>query len=182
MESEDGSTHKNIEDLTEKYGQACNRVVSDIHLDSISQHCCGGGAWKSLATHLEMERIVVEDIDRKLRLNLNDVKRKYTLFVECVRTSIKNRGISAAELTAFLLSQSVYDYDDQDYKLFSDRKEELERAADVDKIFNILNTEYASFLNYEIFMILLRNIFSNKTRKNSSILSIYRTTLSSKRY
>ena len=91
---------------------------------------------------------MIDDFRQQLRINLGDIKNKYGFFVECVRTSIKRKGISARELCTFLLSQSVFDYDNQDYKLFSDNKDELQRATEVDEIFNLLNTEYASFLKF----------------------------------
>ena len=103
-----------------------------------------------------------KDLKQQLRFNLNGIKRKYTFFVECVCMSIKTRGISAMEMSTFLLSQSVYDYDDQDYKLFSERKDELERAVEVDQIFNILNTGYASFFNYDIFISLVEKYNLNE--------------------
>ena len=52
----------------EHYGQTeqdCSKVVSDLHLDSFSRCCCTRGTWKALAPHLEMERAVVDDIDRR---------------------------------------------------------------------------------------------------------------------
>ena len=76
-----------------------------------------------------------KDLEQQLRFNLNDIKAKYTLFVECIRTAIKELGTSVGDLRAFLLSQSVYDYDNHDIKLFSDRKAELEGFIEVDQIF-----------------------------------------------
>ena len=61
-------TSETVKHLIQYYQQTeqdCSRVVSDLHLDSISHCCCAGGAWKALAPHLEIERAVVEDIDRK---------------------------------------------------------------------------------------------------------------------
>lgn len=43
----------------------CEAIVSDLHLDKISQTCCTAGRWKTLATHLDILRSVVEDINKK---------------------------------------------------------------------------------------------------------------------
>ena len=54
--------------LMEHYGQTeqdCSKVVSELHLDSFSRCCCTRGTWKALAPHLEIERAVVDDIDRR---------------------------------------------------------------------------------------------------------------------
>ena len=58
-------------------GQESSRTVSDLHLDHISHHCCAGGVWKALASHLEIERSVVEDIDRR---QVNDEEKRSNFF------------------------------------------------------------------------------------------------------
>ena len=267
-----------LKQLMESYGlnqHSCNLTISDEDLNSISDSCCAGGAWKSLAVPLEIKNAVAvtQDIDKmqiedgekrrnffykwrqmkgheatymrlakvllkiehrldagkvlkllqgttasspqptptelspptdtgkkvyrwlcimkhglphagtpvsdptalpsdirrdlrqQLRFNLNEIKTKYTFFVECIRTSVHEKHVSVKDLRAFLLSQSVFDYDDDDYKLFSDTKEDLYKADDVDEIFNLLNTEYASFLNYEVFLLLVDKYKLNEGQK-----------------
>ena len=78
--------------------QDCNKVVSDAHLDSISHCCCAGGTWKSLATHLEIQRAVIEDVDRK---QIDD-KEKRSLFF-CQWKQMKGSEATYMKLLTTLL-------------------------------------------------------------------------------
>ena len=65
---EPGQVSEVVQQLLEQYGLTetdCSKLISDTHLDSISHSCCAGGAWKGLTTHLEMDRAVAKDIDRR---------------------------------------------------------------------------------------------------------------------
>ena len=43
--------------------EECNKRISDVHLERLSSKCCG--KWRKLTSHLEMDNIVKDDIDRK---------------------------------------------------------------------------------------------------------------------
>ena len=43
--------------------EECNKQISDAHLERLSSKCCG--KWRNLTSHLEMDSIVKDDIDRK---------------------------------------------------------------------------------------------------------------------
>ena len=59
--------------------EECSKVVSDLHLDLLAQSCCAGGAWKTLAPHLEIQRAIVEDIDRK---QVDDNEKRSVFFYQ----------------------------------------------------------------------------------------------------
>lgn len=126
------------------------------------------GVTQSNSSHSEPSSLppaLQQDLELRLRLNLEGIYDKYTLFVECIRTSIKSKGISVSELRAFLMSQSAFDHEDQDFKLFSDRKDELERAVEVNQIFNFLNSGCASFLDFKIFEKIINKYDLNKDQE-----------------
>ncbi len=56
----------------------------------------------------------------------------------------------------------MFDYDNNTCKLFADNTEKLLKAKEVDDIFILLNTEYASFLNYDIFMLIIERYNLNE--------------------
>ena len=85
---------------------------------------------------------------------LSEIREQFSCYVDQIRSSIKQKGISADELAGFLLTREMCDYNGphgRGFKLFSERKEELMQADNVDQIFNLLVSEYCSFLNFKIF-------------------------------
>ena len=94
---------------------------------------------------------VQQDLQQQLRRHLDDIKKKYASYVRCVRTTIEKKGIGVSELRTYLLDQSVFDYNDKNYKLFADKKTELKEAVEVNDIFDLINLEFANFLNIQIF-------------------------------
>ena len=78
---------------------------------------------------------------------------------------MNKKNISASDLCAFLLSQQVFNCGNEDIKLFSDRKEELEGFTRIDQIFNLLNAEYVSFLNYEILTLIIEKYSLNEDQE-----------------
>ena len=94
------------------------------------------------------------DLEQQLEQNLNNITSHYLSFVHCVRTSITRKGISAENLRAYLLALPAFKSDiKRELKFFimSEVKVEIQQATTVDDIFNVLNTKYATFMNYDIF-------------------------------
>ena len=93
------------------------------------------------------------DLEQQLEQNLNKITRRYVSFVHCVRTSIIRKGTSAGDLSAYLLALPAFKSDKSKLEFFimSEVKVELQQATTVNDIFNILNTKYATFMNYDIF-------------------------------
>lgn len=98
---------------------------------------------------------ILKDLKYKLRLNLKEIIKRYSSYVDCVRSTIISKGVSARELCAYLLTLSAFSHLEKEDVLLSSSKLQLEKASDVNDIFIILITDYASFLNYGIFQTLL---------------------------
>ena len=99
---------------------------------------------------------VYEDLEQQLELNLKKIKNRYASFVKCVREAIKEKGVTASELCAYLLP-SYYDDDQSERKqsvILSGSREDLEKATTIEQIFIAL-LKCTSFLNYEIYQNML---------------------------
>ena len=94
---------------------------------------------------------VYADLKLQLELNLEKIMYQYGSYVHCVRTSIIQKGVSAGELCAYLLALPAFDSIKLKLSLLSDIRAELEKATTINGIFNVLNSNYASFINYKIF-------------------------------
>ena len=93
------------------------------------------------------------DLRHQLKLNFKQISRRYGSFVNYIRKSIIEKKISADDLCAYLLSLPALKSGDSERQvmLLSEISDKLEKAATINEIFNILNRNYATFLNYEIF-------------------------------
>ena len=91
---------------------------------------------------------VYADLKLQLELNLEKIMYQYGSYVHCVRTSIIRKGVSAGE---YLLALPAFDSIKLKLSLLSDIRAELEKATTINGIFNVLNSNYATFINYEIF-------------------------------
>ena len=89
--------------------------------------------------------------------HMKEINKKFSSYVDQIRLSIKRKGVTASELSSYLLPQSAYDYDSDNFKLLSEKKVEFECAENVDKVFNLLVYEYCSFLNINIFEDLVKD-------------------------
>ena len=87
-----------------------------------------------------------------LEINLKKILRRYASYVSCILRSVEELNIIPATLGSFLLNlPALGGKGSQKLTLLSGLRDQLEKAISVDKIFNILSTEYASFLDYDIF-------------------------------
>lgn len=91
------------------------------------------------------------DLKLQLKSDLLAIMTKYSLYVRCIRQSLKDKGVSAEDLCSDLLTMPATNQAEQDLSLLSSHKAELEKAVSINGIFNFLTTEYASFLDYDIF-------------------------------
>lgn len=80
---------------------------------------------------------------------------KYSHYVRRIRLSLRDKGLTARELCSDLLSMSATDHAEQGPSLLSAHKDELRKATDLNDIFDFLVTEFASFLNYDIFQFMI---------------------------
>ena len=90
------------------------------------------------------------DLEQQLAMNLEQVMSRYASYLDCIVTSIRAKGVSVADFRSFLLSLPAFLYGDK-YKLLSGTKAQLEQADTINKIFDVLSCECASFLDYDIF-------------------------------
>ncbi len=85
-----------------------------------------------------------------LEINLKQIQRRYASYVSCILNSVKEKDISPETLRSYLLNLPAFG-GGQKLTLLSGLKAELEKANTVNNIFDILSTEYASFLDYSVF-------------------------------
>ena len=100
------------------------------------------------------------DVRMHLEINLDEIITKYASYVACLRSIIEEKGVSPEELCSYLLSLSAFSksFKGQKLALMSDMKSELNKKNDkIIDIFDFLTTEYASFLNYDIFQKILEH-------------------------
>ena len=92
------------------------------------------------------------DVEQRVRENLNKINRRYASFVQCIKTSIKEKRVETSDLRSYLMNMSSFFCDDkQEPVLFTDLEEELLAAKNIDEIFMLISKKYASFLDFEIF-------------------------------
>ena len=97
------------------------------------------------------------DLKQQLKHNYKTIRFQYSSYINCIRTSLEKKGVTVKNLSFYLLTLPAFDCtcdiddEDEDFKLMSQRKEEVEGAGDITDIIKIINSEYASFLEYDIF-------------------------------
>lgn len=97
----------------------------------------------------------LEDLKLQLQSDQDTIIQQYSLYVSCIRESLEAKGVSAKDLCSDLMTMSAFNHAEQKVMLLSAHKEELEKAVDLNAIFNLLATEYASFFDYDIFRFIL---------------------------
>lgn len=109
---------------------------------------------------------VLGDLKQMLENNLKKVLRRYASYVSCILRSVKERNISPETLCSYLLNLPAFGDDkcSQKLTLLSGLRTELENATTVNKIFNLLSTEYASFLDYDIFEFIIEEYDIDESR------------------
>lgn len=98
---------------------------------------------------------ILKDLKLQLERELTSIMTKYTHYVRHIRLSLKDKGVSAEDLCSDLLTMPATSHTEQDLMLLSAHKAELEKLVSLNGIFNFLVTEYASFLNYDIFQFII---------------------------
>ena len=118
----------------------------------------------------DSESSKLEDLEQQLDLELQHITNRYASYVHCIRKSIKEKGITAQDLCAYLMNLRAFKPKNRKKMpgLMSAMRDELERAKTTDKIFIILSDKCASFLNFEIFQSMIDDyeIDKNQERLN----------------
>ena len=103
------------------------------------------------------------DLEQQLNRNHRTIITQYANYVDCILTIVKDR-VTADQLGTYLLSLRAFKGPGEE-KMLCDLRAEIENAESVYKIFNLLNTKYASFLDYEIFQSILNRYGENETHE-----------------
>ena len=94
----------------------------------------------------------LEDLEQQLELNLKRICRRYASYVHNIRTTIKEKGVTASELHAHLVTLPEFNGNcEKEKAALSATREELKKTTTIDEIFILLSEKHASFLNYDIF-------------------------------
>ena len=93
------------------------------------------------------------DVQQQLQNDLQNIIQLYGSYVSCILESLQAKGVHVKDLRAYLLNLSVVQLTETKPKLMllSQNRADLEKAIDLNEIFNFLSTNHASFLHYEIF-------------------------------
>ena len=111
--------------------------------------CTGVKTTSSQPDSIAMNSGTLEDLKLQLKRNLKSIN--LILYVSHIREALKTKGVSTEDLCSDLLTMPATSLAEQDLTLLSAHKAELKKATILNDIFDLLVTEYASFLNYEIF-------------------------------
>ena len=95
------------------------------------------------------------DLKFQLQCRLESIITKYSLYVSYIRGALERRGVSPRDLCSDLLTMPATNHTEQQLTLLSAHRAELKRASTLNDIFDLLATEYASFLNYGVFQFIL---------------------------
>ena len=90
-----------------------------------------------------MDPDICMDLEVQLENNLEHIISRYSSYVDCICTSIKDKGVTITEFRAYLLSLPAFG-------LSAELKVEIVEATNMNQIFLIV-CNCASFLNYDIF-------------------------------
>ena len=98
------------------------------------------------------------DLLQQLKHNYKHIRYQYASYIRCIRVSLGEKGVTVKELSSYLLSLPAFNCDvqNEDYKLMSQKRNDLEGANDIIDIFNIIARDHASFLEYDIFQGIVR--------------------------
>ena len=97
----------------------------------------------------------LEDLKLQLRSDLQNIIQQYSLYVSCIRKTLQEKGLKAKDLCSDLMTMSAFSHSKKEVMLLSAHKEEMEKAEDLNQIFNLLAEEYASFFDFDIFRFIL---------------------------
>ena len=95
------------------------------------------------------------------------IKTQYADYVDRIQTIVIAKGVNAKDLRSYLLKlpASTETDDKKRLQLLSDMKAKLKEAHEVIDIFDLLFEEYASFLDYNIFELILKKYGTGKELK-----------------
>jgi hypothetical protein len=136
-------------------GMIRERGVYNIYYRNYPCLSSGTGTYNAANSIDSLDPDTKADLRRQLNRELRNINMLYTIYVNCIRRSLKEKGVDPKDLCCDLMNFPAFNRSDQSLSLVSAHEAELEKAGDINKIFSILSREYASFLNYHIFDFIL---------------------------
>ena len=95
------------------------------------------------------------DLKQQLEMNLEQITRRYTSYAYYILTSIQERGVSVNNLRSYLLNLTAFQSGSKEQcKLLSGMEAELNEADTINKIFDLLSCNCASFFNFQVFQLI----------------------------
>ena len=105
---------------------------------------------------------IYKDLQHQLGVKLRKICLQYSDYVNCIRKSLKGTGITADDFSMDLLTVPAFSHSKRQMTLLSAHEKQLRTAGDINDIFQILQREYASFLNYKVFEVIAERYKLNK--------------------
>lgn len=92
------------------------------------------------------------DLKFVLERNLKGILLQFSSYMECIKSLVKNKDIPPEDLRSYVLSLPAFSSNsEQRLALVSEKKDLLIKLKTINEIFDFLNTECSSFLNYDIY-------------------------------
>lgn len=102
---------------------------------------------------------------QQLELNLQAIMTQYASFVSCVCESVIHKGVSVDQLCGYLLNLPAFKHSHKENTLLSGISDEILKSDTIYGVFNVLSLKYASYLNYNIFLSILKRFNINKSQE-----------------
>ena len=113
---------------------------------------------------------ILMDLEQQLEKNLEHITRNYASYAHYILMSIKAKGVSVTDFRSYLLNLTAFRPGCREQcKLLSGMKAELDEADTINKIYDLVSCNCASFFNYEIFQTLVDR-FGVKDTEDTGIL------------
>ena len=106
-------------------------------------NCCTG---TDVASLQPISTLDPTDLKLQLKIELKSIILKYSSYVSYIRQALKKKGVTIEDLCSDLMTISAPDINVVLH---------MKKATTINDVFDILVTEYASFLNYNIFQFIL---------------------------
>ena len=111
------------------------------------------------------------DLKQQLQLSVRDVMNHYASLVADVCSSLIDNHISAQVLSSFLLSLPAFKDnrgEETGLVLMSGIRDQLESAVTIYQVINALSSDHASFLNCDIYKIIVKEFGTEKDHEDLS--------------
>ena len=110
------------------------------------------------------------DLEQQLQDNLEKITTQYASYADYILTSMKAKEVSVTEFRSYLLNLTAFRPGcKQQCKLLSGMKAELDEADTINKIFDLVSCNCATFFDTKIFQLLV-NRFGIKDTEDTGIL------------